>query len=659
MADSDVIELLNGQRAVYGDSDIDDNFLDENGLPTDTFLDAVKAELEGYENRRRHELQREEMRKAESWKLEAKQMLEHKSEDRKKENQYFNRGLYRPPQDSEISDDDSYDLGSSNVYEDESDLENLSVSINASGTRKKSHTEKTKIQKKTTQPSRRKSDSEIKRSSYDMGFHAEKVVKRGTDKKRTVPMLTSTYMTKSTTALPSRTRVVSTRQSGNIDHLLRRSIREIQPSQSPTSVAVDGDTNGLENETKIKSLQLRVKGQLQTIKNLEDKLGITVAQLEDHKNLLAAAQKKLSAIERKERMQFKGLSKEEHQKTVAQVEDQLLRMRQQYESAHAKFIEEQEKRVKSDERCRSMREHVDRQKSALSDLQNAYTELQKGNSDTQAKFNRLKKDARESTAENLAMKDSLLKSETELAKYKQKVHEYEYAARNLKLELEASRDDARKKRHDLFSAQDRIRHLQLELDVIKERSTTRKMERKFRGPENDSDVDRSFDSDLPIRNAQRSDSKPAEKINTRVFKRDSPVSSGIADHGKGSSSISPASSLVKAAVMKAANSTATSSVFRSPPRVQDADDDQTPSFVSRNRPPLGRQHHGSSYNSYNSDIASLPIPPASSTSSSPSRQQGKQEASSGASGQFGRLQKMYERVSRSRSPSVKSDNTDR
>ena len=94
MADSDVIELLNGQRAVYGDSDIDDNFLDENGLPTDTFLDAVKAELEGYENRRRHELQREEMRKAESWKLEANQMLLHKSEDRKKENQYFNRGKF-------------------------------------------------------------------------------------------------------------------------------------------------------------------------------------------------------------------------------------------------------------------------------------------------------------------------------------------------------------------------------------------------------------------------------------------------------------------------------------------------------------------------------------------------------------------------------------
>lgn len=81
------------------------------------------------------------------------------------------------------------------------------------------------------------------------------------------------------------------------------------------------------------------------------------------------------------------------------------------------------------------------------------------------------------------------------------------------------------------------------------------------------------------RNAQRSDSKPAEKINTRVFKRDSPVSSGIADHGKGSSSISPASSLVKAAVMKAAISTATSSVFRSPPRVQDADDDQVYSLL--------------------------------------------------------------------------------
>jgi uncharacterized coiled-coil protein SlyX len=66
--------------------------------------------------------------------------------------------------------------------------------------------------------------------------------------------------------------------------------------------------NALESETKIKSLQLRIKGQLQTIKSLEDKLASTTAELEDRSSLLASAQKKLLNIERKERQQYRGVN---------------------------------------------------------------------------------------------------------------------------------------------------------------------------------------------------------------------------------------------------------------------------------------------------------------------------------------------------------------
>jgi len=145
-----------------------------------------------------------------------------------------------------------------------------------------------------------------------------------------------------------------------------------------------------------------------------------------------------------------------------------------------------------------MREHADRQKVALNDLQATYKELQNGHSDTQAKFSRLKKDSREHSAESHALKDAFSKLDGDVSRYKQKVAEYEYELRNAKVELESSREDARKRRHDLFAAQDRIRHLQLELDVLKERDATRRAERRFR-PENDSDVDKSWDSDVPIR----------------------------------------------------------------------------------------------------------------------------------------------------------------
>jgi SPX domain protein involved in polyphosphate accumulation len=66
------------------------------------------------------------------------------------------------------------------------------------------------------------------------------------------------------------------------------------------------EANELENETKIKSLQLRIKGQLQTIHTLEEKLSTTVTELEDHKRLLATAQSKLLNIDRKEKLKYRG-----------------------------------------------------------------------------------------------------------------------------------------------------------------------------------------------------------------------------------------------------------------------------------------------------------------------------------------------------------------
>ena len=66
------------------------------------------------------------------------------------------------------------------------------------------------------------------------------------------------------------------------------------------------DNDAIENETKIKSLQLRLHGQLKTIKNLETKLSSSVAELEDRSVLLVEAQKKLLSIDRKEKIKYRG-----------------------------------------------------------------------------------------------------------------------------------------------------------------------------------------------------------------------------------------------------------------------------------------------------------------------------------------------------------------
>ena len=94
-----------------------------------------------------------------------------------------------------------------------------------------------------------------------------------------------------------------------------------------SSTTVDDVIANLESETKLKSLQLRIKGQLQSIKSLEEKLASTVAELEDKASMLATVQRKLVSIERKEKLKYRGLSKEEHERTLAHVEDQLLHLK--------------------------------------------------------------------------------------------------------------------------------------------------------------------------------------------------------------------------------------------------------------------------------------------------------------------------------------------
>ena len=116
-AEAQLIELLNDQhsttsfeqrnssyiRTLSGRSneeseDESDKFLDENGLPTDQFLEAVKAELTGFDNRRRNEIQQDDAKRFQTWKQQASDMSSRKAQERKTDNVYFNKGTltYRP-----------------------------------------------------------------------------------------------------------------------------------------------------------------------------------------------------------------------------------------------------------------------------------------------------------------------------------------------------------------------------------------------------------------------------------------------------------------------------------------------------------------------------------------------------------------------------------
>jgi hypothetical protein len=120
---------------------------------------------------------------------------------------------------------------------------------------------------------------------------------------------------------------------------------------------------------------------------------------------LAATQKKLLTIERNEKINYRGKSKEDHDRSLTQVEDLLVKSRLQSEANYNKFIEEEKKRRNSDERCKITRDHLERQRAVTTELQHSLHDAQQTLSDTQAKNQRLRKDNRDALADAAALRE--------------------------------------------------------------------------------------------------------------------------------------------------------------------------------------------------------------------------------------------------------------
>ena len=164
------------------------------------------------------------------------------------------------------------------------------------------------------------------------------------------------------------------------------------------------------------------------------------------------------------------------------------------------------------------------------------------------------------------------------------------------------KEEGRKRRHELFTCQDRLRHMQLELDVVKEKDAGRKAAQRLRhgpfggGIEEGSDIENGWDSDSnipvrPIRKHQASSpipsSGPSHGSSGRAHNNDEAVfraisgaqTRGIADRSQVSGEPREPSAAVKATVLKF--STGGSLNASSPARHIEE------SFQSLDRPPLG------------------------------------------------------------------------
>lgn len=133
------------------------------------------------------------------------------------------------------------------------------------------------------------------------------------------------------------------------------------------------DSNNIESDCKIKSLELRLKGQIQTIKTLETQLqeSINILRIKDRE--CQTLQSKVDSLEKKfQHFQLQNVVSssstniESMSSLLKHTEERLKRSKQQIESFKVKANEEQSKRIRVEERIKVYKDYVEKTKVSLS-----------------------------------------------------------------------------------------------------------------------------------------------------------------------------------------------------------------------------------------------------------------------------------------------------
>jgi hypothetical protein len=169
-------------------------------------------------------------------------------------------------------------------------------------------------------------------------------------------------------------------------------------SSSLLNVSTFIDTNHeIENDSKVKSLQLRIKGQLQCIKSLE-------LQLQNATELLSLRNKQIGQFQAKLKSlseiysQQQSLSFQQQQKIYedSRFQDIIDQYKKQLEIVQNKLQDEISKRHRSEERWKMLKEYAEKSKNRCSELEIHNAELKGLNAELTSKMDKYRKSYRES-----------------------------------------------------------------------------------------------------------------------------------------------------------------------------------------------------------------------------------------------------------------------
>ena len=206
------------------------------------------------------------------------------------EDEYFRAGLHRPEYDSnedldedDDSDDSSYRPNDSAFSDDDDDDDDEEE--------EESTFEAKKLFTKREMKSR--PGSVVKGTD-------NKASKKSKGSKQKVKKATSSSSVR--TARSKSSLIPATRHSIRGSHSPPRKSKEKDKENEGNNIKNDSELFHVEMETKLSTCMLRIRGLLNTIKSLEGKLVTSNAEIEDKTSQLKSLQKKLHAIECKEKV---------------------------------------------------------------------------------------------------------------------------------------------------------------------------------------------------------------------------------------------------------------------------------------------------------------------------------------------------------------------
>ena len=275
------------------------------------------------------------------------------------------------------------------------------------------------------------------------------------------------------------------------------------------AAAMDDNPEATEAETKVRSLLLRCRGLQETVRVLEAQLNESQSAVTARDDAVGAAHARIRMLESRDqaRRRERDMRTARNMAGVGaeSLEEAVDKLKAQKDAVQVKLEESRAREKRVLERCRVLKEYGEKAKARVGELEGRIGELNRSTEDGERQRARYRKELRDLSAEAASATNALDQRDMELSEVKQRCEHLSNANRELHSDLDRSREDCRRYRMEVQSGQDRIRALETQVSLLKDKEAAGRAERSMR----DTRAGRAFTTRRPPQMSAKSSSSTA------------------------------------------------------------------------------------------------------------------------------------------------------